>query len=72
MMDLSGIFQDPLKLHFMTALLMAWPVARIFRRSGFSPLWAGLLAVPFLGIILVAGALALRRWPVLPAKEKEK
>lgn len=66
---LPAVFHDPLQLYYLSVLVLAWPVARIFRRAGFSPLWALLLGIPFVGYIAAAGVLALKRWPALPRKE---
>lgn len=52
-----------LAYYYIFALLVAWPVARIFMRAGFAPLWAALLLVPAYGLILCTFVLAVRKWP---------
>lgn len=44
-------------------LLFAIPFWVIFRRAGFSPLWALLLLIPGLGVFLCWLMLAMRDWP---------
>lgn len=53
----------PFAEYYIFAALAAVPAARIFRRAGFKPYWALLLAVPDIGMVLCAGVLALRTWP---------
>jgi hypothetical protein len=61
-MTLMDVIRDPAGLYYLSASAMAFPVARIFRRAGVSPLWAALLAVPEAGLILCMGVLALKKW----------
>ena len=62
------IWNDPwTRQYYISAVLLFIPVARIMKRAGFSPLWAGLLIVPGIGLLLCFVLLALRKWS--PAKE---
>lgn len=70
-MNLPDILQCPLSLYYLSAALVALPVAQIMRRAGFSVAGAALLLVPFIGLILTAGVLALQRWPALTTKGKK-
>lgn len=46
--------------------LIAWPLVRIVRRSGFPASWGWVGLVPFLGPLLVLMLLGHRRWPHEP------
>lgn len=61
MMDL---LQDITVKYYLSALLALYPMWRVHVRAGFSGVWAMMLAVPFAGVVLCLGNLALRRWPV--------
>ena len=50
---------------------IVWPMARILRRAGFSPLWALFALLP-LGHVVAIGVMAHSRWPVLPVREARK
>lgn len=52
--------------YYAVALLMVWPLVRIFRRAGLSPFFAAALIVPMVGLTVVAGILALKPWPAVP------
>lgn len=56
-------FSNELVLYYLFAVIGMWPVAVIFRRAGFSPLWAAGMLVPPNGLILCAFILAVRKWP---------
>jgi hypothetical protein len=62
---------DPVVKYYISAAVAFYPVMRIFRRAGFSPLGALLLLVPFFGYVLAAAALTARKWPVLAAPRGE-
>lgn len=63
---MTDILQYPLAQYYFSALLAAFPMARIFIRAGF-PFWnSGFLFVPFLGFILCLAILAFGKW--YPAK----
>lgn len=55
--------KDPLIRHYISVVMVAYPVAIIFARAGFSKAWTLMLFIPYVGIILCAGYLALSRWP---------
>jgi hypothetical protein len=57
---------DPLLVHFILAILALWPLARISRRAGLHPAWAGLVLIPVAGWPAVGTLLAFRRWPERP------
>ncbi|HSK40555.1 MAG TPA: hypothetical protein VK943_12385 [Arenibaculum sp.] len=46
--------------------LTVWPLARILQRAGLHQGWALLAFVPLVGLLAVAGVLALSHWPRLP------
>ncbi len=60
---LSSLLSNSVTQYYIFVLIMLWPMARIFRRAGFAPWWAAVLAVPMMGYLLCAGLLTLRRWP---------
>lgn len=55
--------QDPMCQYYISAALMAVPMARLFKRTGLHILWTGLLIVPLFGYVLCAGALTFQKWP---------
>lgn len=57
--------QSSLVQYYVSAVLMFWPMGRIFWRAGFSPFWALLLGVPMAGHVVCAAVLTFRRWPRL-------
>ncbi len=57
------LLSNELALYFIFAALALWPMAQVFRRAGFSPLWALAVLIPPNGMILCAFILAMRRWP---------
>lgn len=59
------MLSDPFVKYYLSALIGIYPLQRIFRRAGFAPFHAAVLLVPFLGYVIAAGMLALRKWPVL-------
>lgn len=59
---MTDLLQHPLSQYYFSALLAAFPVARVFLRAGFPFWYAGLLAAPFVGFILCLAALSFRRW----------
>lgn len=67
----AALLRQPLWAYYVSVMLVMAPVARIFLRAGFRPFWALFLLVPYVGYIICAGLLALRRWPVLPKKEAQ-
>ncbi len=44
------------------------PVAIIYKRIGFNPIWTLLLIIPVLGLLLVASHLALFPWSIQKSK----
>jgi hypothetical protein len=50
--------------------LVIVPLWKIFGRAGFSPAWALLIFVPFLGYITALLLLAFRRWPATEGRDK--
>lgn len=65
-MDIAPLIdyaKDPLIRHYISVIMVAYPVAIIFARAGFSKAWALMLFIPYIGIVLCAGYLALSRWP---------
>lgn len=66
----ADAWKHPLVKYYFSAVLIAWPVARICARIGFSRLGTFFLAVPFIGFFLLTLWLALRPWPVTAEKEK--
>lgn len=60
---MPDILANPLVQYYIAVLVMLWPMMKIFRRAGFSPVYAGWLAVPMLGYIVCAGILTFKKWP---------
>lgn len=54
----------PFAEYYIFATLVLLPVAYIFRRAGFNPLWAALLGIPDVGFTVCVSVLALRKWRV--------
>jgi hypothetical protein len=52
----GGIFS------FGFAVLVIFPVWRIFQRAGLSPAWSLSLFVPWVGPLVAAGILAFAKW----------
>lgn len=55
-----------------TAVLLAVPLWRIFRRAGLTPALSLFVFVPWLGLLIVLGLLALRDWPAHPSDVVEQ
>lgn len=65
--DIITLIQtDIIWRYYALALLIVWPLARIFRRAGLSPFYALALVVPMVGLTVAAGILALQKWPAVP------
>lgn len=56
-------FNMPLVQYYIGVMLTFIPWARCYERAGFKVWFVVLLGIPYLGLILVAGILACRRWP---------
>jgi hypothetical protein len=48
------------------ALLIAFPIALAFRKSGLTPLWIFSLFIPYLGILICLYILTYTPWPKAP------
>ncbi len=59
---------DPFVKYYLSALVILYPLIRIFRRAGLPPVYAITVLVPFIGYIVAVAVLALQRWPVLPPR----
>lgn len=66
---LQTYLSDPFVKYYISAFAALYPLAVIFARAGFSRLRALWVLVPFAGYLVVAGLLALSRWPVMPRAE---
>ncbi len=66
MMENVPFYQTPLGVHALMALALIWPMMRLCRRAGLSPLWAFSVIIPIFGPACIATILALRTWPTLP------
>ncbi len=53
---------DSLGYYYISALMVLYPVSRIFIRAGMSNAWAALLILPMVGYIPCAAVLAFRKW----------
>jgi hypothetical protein len=51
----------------MSLVTVAWPMARICQRAGFSP-WLGLLAIVPIANVVLLWFLALTGWPAFNAR----
>lgn len=54
------------------AILLLYPVWRIFKRAGFNPALSLTILIPFIGFIVSGLILALSSWKLKPAQEGEK
>lgn len=52
----------PFARYYLFALLAVIPMALIFKRAGFKPAYAALLAVPDVGFFLCLCLLAFQKW----------
>lgn len=55
-------WQQPLVKYYISAVLAAYPVVRIYKRAGVGPAGVAWLVVPFGGFILTTAHLAFKRW----------
>lgn len=62
---------QPLLVHGLLTLAMAWPAVRVLRRAGLPAAWALWLLVPLAGPAMLATLLARRPWPTLPPKPEK-
>ena len=51
------------EIHFLVAVLAAWPLIRIFRRAGLAPWPVAFLLVPIFGLGIIGSILAFKPWP---------
>ncbi len=58
MLMLPDIFQI-----VITGLLILVPIAMIYKKAGFNPMWGALVFFPGFGILLIFLHLALLPWP---------
>ncbi len=56
-------WQRPLVKYYISAVLAAYPVWRIYQRAGIGTRGVFWLVVPFGGFILTTAHLAFKRWP---------
>ncbi|MDD9901415.1 MAG: hypothetical protein OXT65_10580 [Alphaproteobacteria bacterium] len=63
---------NPLIMYYVFAVIVAYPVSRIFRRAGFPAYEAVALVLPVLGFLACAALLSLRPWPALEAVRRER
>jgi hypothetical protein len=68
---IDGLSQGPFLGLMLFQIAIVWPLSRILRRAGFSPMWALFSLVP-LGHVVPIGVMAHSRWPVLPARQARK
>ena len=68
---IDGLSQGPFLGLMLFQIAIVWPLSRILRRAGFSPLWA-LFSLDPLGHVDPIGVMAHSRWPVLPARQARK
>ncbi len=61
-MTMPDFLNDPLVKYYISAVIALYPMARIFMRAGLRPVYAVLLAVPYIGFILCLAALARLKW----------
>jgi len=52
----------------IVGMMILVPVCIIYKKAGFSPLWAGLVFVPGFGLLFIFIHLALLPWPNSKAK----
>lgn len=65
-MDLIG----PILGGFFIALILIYPVRKIFDCAGLNPNTAFWLFVPFLGVLITASILAFTAWPAMRNDEE--
>ena len=67
----APFYQHPAFVILLSAALMLWPLMKLYKRVGLSPFWSlGIFAsllIPFLGPLLVAVPIAVKKWPHFPA-----
>lgn len=69
MTELLLFLKNPINAYYFSALLMVWPVGRIFIRAGFSAGYTAYLLVPAMGHIICLGVLTFKSWPVWQGKD---
>ncbi len=47
----------------IVGLMIVIPVALIYKKAGFNPMWAALVFLPVFGLLLIFLQLALLPWP---------
>lgn len=52
----------------VVASLLIYPTWRIFRRAGLNPVLSLFLYIPYMGLFIVSGILALAEWPAVDRK----
>lgn len=60
-----ALITDPMMAYYILAVIIFWPIFKIFKRAGLSPLPAVSLAVPYVGLIIAASFLCFQKWPSL-------
>jgi hypothetical protein len=60
------------EVHFAVAALAAWPLYRIFRRTGLNPWPVVFLLLPVFGFAIIGSILAFTRWPLVSPRKPEK
>jgi len=50
---------------FILALIVMFPMWRIFKRAGFNPALSLLVLVPWVGLLIASAILAFAEWPRL-------
>ena len=64
--------QQQWEIHFLLAVLAAWPLSRVFRRAGV-PAWPVVFVlVPIFGFAIVGSFLAFKRWPLVAPRVPPK
>ena len=56
-------WRQPLVKYYISVLLAAYPIWRIYQRAGVGQRGVFWLVVPFAGFILTTAHLAFKRWP---------
>lgn len=64
------MLEHPGLTNFLFSLLTVWPLARILRRAGLNPVYAGLVFIPVAGLVSVLLVLSLHTWPTLPPRPR--
>jgi len=54
------------------AILILFPVWRIFKRAGLNPLFSLSMFIPFAGILAIGLILSLSKWGIEPIVVKDK